>query len=124
MAGRAAEEIVFGADAVTAGASGDIDQATRIVRKMLTEWGMDDELGMVRLTEADPRSGEPVPLGEETRRLIDRRVKTRIDEAYDEAKAMLLARRGLLDQLSHMLLEHETVSGEEIMALVRHRPAA
>jgi cell division protease FtsH len=124
MAGRAAEEIVFGADAVTAGASGDIDQATRIVRKMLTEWGMDDELGMVRLTEADPRSGEPIQLGETTRRRIDERVKTRIDEAYQQAMSCLTEQRDRLEALAQALLERETLTGEEIRAIVLPAEAA
>jgi cell division protease FtsH len=118
MAGRAAEEIVFGADAVTAGASGDIEQATRLVRKMITEWGMDEEIGLVRAVETDHRTGEPLPLGEETRRAIDRRVKEKIARSYEEAKAMLLARRDLLDALSHALLERETIAGHEIMAMI------
>ncbi|MEK0084455.1 ATP-dependent zinc metalloprotease FtsH [Benzoatithermus flavus] len=123
MAGRAAEEIVFGEDAVTAGAAGDIDQATRLVRKMITEWGMDEEIGLVRAVETDHRTGEPIPLGEETRRAIDRRVKEKIARAYEEAKAMLLARRDLLDELSQALLERETIPGQEIMAMV-HAPRA
>jgi cell division protease FtsH len=124
MAGRAAEEIVFGEDRVTAGASGDIEQATRLVRKMITEWGMDEEIGLVRAVETDYRTGEPVPLGEDTRRAIDRRVKEKTAWAYEIAKAMLLARRDLLDELSRALLERETIPGQEIMALVRAHETA
>jgi cell division protease FtsH len=124
MAGRAAEEIVFGEDAITAGAAGDIEQATRLARRMIAEWGMDEEIGLVRAVETDHRTGEPIPLGEETRRAIDRRVKERTSDAYAQAKAMLLARRDLLDQLSHALLERETIAGSEIMAMVQARPAA
>ncbi|MEK0082281.1 ATP-dependent zinc metalloprotease FtsH [Benzoatithermus flavus] len=123
MAGRAAEALIFGEDAVTAGAAGDIDQATRIVRKMITEWGMDDELGMVRLTEADPRTGEPIALGEATRRRIDERVKTRIDEAYRQALACLTAARDQLEALAQSLLERETLTGEEVRAIVLARTA-
>jgi cell division protease FtsH len=123
MAGRAAEALVFGEDAVTAGASGDIDQATRIVRKMVTEWGMDDELGMVRLTEADPRTGEPVSLGETTRRRIDEQVKLRIDEAYRMALGCLSEARDRLDALAQGLLERETLTGEEVRGIVLARTA-
>jgi cell division protease FtsH len=123
MAGRAAEALVFGEDAVTAGASGDIDQATRIVRKMVTEWGMDDELGMVRLTEADPRTGEPIGLGEATRRRIDERVKLRIDEAYRQALSCLAEARDRLEALAEGLLDRETLSGEEVRDIVLARTA-
>jgi cell division protease FtsH len=121
MAGRVAEEIAFGEDAVTAGAAGDIEQATRLARKMVTEWGMDDEIGLVRATETDHRTGEPVPLGEDTRRAVDRRVRERIAQAYQAARAMLEARRGLLDRLSEALLDRETLTGAEIMEMVTGR---
>ena len=124
MAGRAAEAIVFGEAAVTAGAAADIERATGLARRMVAEWGMDEEIGLVRAVELDPRTGEPAPLGDETRRAIDRRVRDRIAEAYQEAKAMLLERRELLDRLTEALLERETLAGEEVMAMVAGAPAA
>ncbi|OYV34001.1 MAG: cell division protein FtsH, partial [Acidocella sp. 20-61-6] len=125
MGGRAAEEIVFGPDKVSNGASGDIKMATDQTRRMVTEWGMSEKLGMVSYGD----NGQEVFLGhsvsqtknvsEATAREIDNEVRSIIDHAYAEAKRILTERRADLEALAKGLLEYETLSGDEIEAVIR-----
>ena len=124
MGGRVAEEIVFGD--VTNGASGDIRQATALARRMVCEWGMSDELGMVEYGESDG----PVFLArdmsrsrnysESTAKQIDAEVKRLIDESYAKAKELLLKHREQLDAIAKALLEFETLDGSHIEDLMKH----
>jgi cell division protease FtsH len=124
MGGRAAEEIVFGPDRVSNGAAGDIKMATDQARRMVTEWGMSDKLGMIAYGE----NSQEVFLGhsvtqskhvsEATAQEIDAEIKRIIDEAYATARRILTERRDDLDRLANGLLEYETLSGEEIKALL------
>ncbi|MCS7081284.1 MAG: ATP-dependent zinc metalloprotease FtsH [Chloracidobacterium sp.] len=128
MGGRAAEEIVFGPDRVSNGAAGDIKMATEQVRRMVTEWGMSEKLGMVAYAD----NTQEVFLGhaitqtknvsEATAQEIDREIRRIIDEAYATAKRILTERRADLDRLAQGLLEYETLSGEEIKALLAGEP--
>jgi cell division protease FtsH len=125
MGGRAAEEIVFGPDRVSNGASGDIKMATDQTRRMVTEWGMSEKLGMISYGD----NGQEVFLGhsvtqnknvsEATAREIDNEIKSIIDNAYSEAKRILTERRADLESLAKGLLEYETLSGDEIQAVLR-----
>ncbi len=125
MGGRAAEELVFGPDKVSNGASGDIKMATDTARRMITEWGMSEKLGMVSYGD----NGQEVFLGhsvtqnknvsEDTAREIDHEVRAFIDHAYSEAKRILTERRADLEALAKGLLEYETLSGEEIQMVLR-----
>ncbi len=125
MGGRAAEELVFGPDKVSNGASGDIKMATDTTRRMVTEWGMSEKLGMVSYVD----SGQEVFLGhsmggaknvsEATSREIDDEVRRIIDHAYAEAKRILTERREDLEALAKGLLEYETLSGDEIQMVLR-----
>ncbi len=125
MGGRAAEEIIFGPDNVSNGASGDIKQATDITRRMVTEWGMSDTLGMVAYGD----NGQDLFLGqsiqqhksvsEATAQEIDAEVKRIIGHAYSEAKRILTERLDDLHALANGLLEYETLSGDEIRAVIR-----
>jgi cell division protease FtsH len=125
MGGRAAEEIVFGADKVSNGASGDIKMATDSARRMITEWGMSEKLGMVSYGD----NGQEVFLGhsvtqnknvsEATAREIDNEVRAFIDHAYSEAKRILTERRNDLESLARGLLEYEMLSGDEIQQVLR-----
>jgi cell division protease FtsH len=125
MGGRAAEEIVFGPDKVSNGASGDIKTATDMTRRMVTEWGMSEKLGMISYGD----NGQEVFLGhsvtqnknvsEATAREIDNEIKVVIDHAYAEAKRILTERRADLESLAKGLLEYETLSGDEIQAVLR-----
>jgi cell division protease FtsH len=108
MAGRAAEEIVLGKENVTTGASGDIEQATSLAKKMVTEWGMSDVIGMVRAVD---NNGKPTAAAEpEIRRLID--------DAYGRAKLLLETNRDGLDRLVQALLEKKTLDGIEVAEIV------
>ncbi len=125
MGGRAAEEITFGSDKVSNGASGDIKMATNQTRMMITEWGMSDKLGMIAYAD----NSQEVFLGhsvtqnksvsEATAREIDNEVKAVIDDAYARAKKILTDNIDELNALANGLLEHETLSGDEIRQLLR-----
>ncbi|WP_338421759.1 ATP-dependent zinc metalloprotease FtsH [Acetobacter fallax] len=128
MGGRAAEEIVFGSENVCTGASGDIKMATDQARRMVTEWGMSEKLGMIAYGD----NGQEVFLGhsvtqsknvsEETAREIDAEVKKLIDAAYARARTLLIDHIDELHRLAESLLEYETLSGEEIRQILRGEP--
>ncbi len=125
MAGRVAEELVFGYDKVTSGASGDITAATSLARNMVTRWGLSDALGAVAYGENQDEVflGHSVSrtqnVSESTAQKIDAEVKRLVDEALATARRVLTERRADLDLLAHALLEYETLSGEEIKAILR-----
>ncbi|MFM1976077.1 MAG: hypothetical protein RL145_923 [Pseudomonadota bacterium] len=124
MGGRVAEELVFGKDAITSGASSDIEQATRLARAMVTRWGFSDELGTVAYGE----NQEEVFLGhsvsrtqnvsEATAQTIDKEVRRLVEWGNAEATRILTERRADLEILAQGLLEYETLSGEEIKILL------
>jgi cell division protease FtsH len=128
MGGRAAEEIIFGADKVSNGAASDIKGATNIARLMVTEWGMSDKLGMIAYGD----NSQEVFLGhsvtqnknvsEVTAREIDAEIKSIIDGAYQRAKQLLTDNIDELHRLARGLLEYETLSGEEIRQVLRGEP--
>ena len=118
MAGRAAEEIIFGHGNVTAGASADIAHATRLARRMVVEWGMDEEVGPVQLVEAPGDADRPVLLGEQTRALADGRIKALITESLSSAHGLISAHRPALDRLAKALLERETLDGASVRGLI------
>jgi len=123
--GRIAEELIFGKENVTTGASNDIMQATRLSRKMVTEWGMSDRLGRLRYSENE----EEVFLGhsvtqrknvsDATARIIDEEVRRIIDEAETRCHKILTENMEGLHSVAKALLEHETLSGDEVKALMR-----
>ncbi|MBV1700301.1 MAG: ATP-dependent zinc metalloprotease FtsH [Hyphomicrobiales bacterium] len=128
MAGRVAEEQVFGKDRVTSGASGDIQQATQLARSMVTRWGFSKELGMVMHGESQDevflgyQIGRQPTTSEATARKIDDEVKRLIEEGYVEATRIIVERRGDLEILAQGLLEYETLSGSEILDLFQGKP--
>jgi cell division protease FtsH len=125
MGGRVAEELVFGKEAVTSGASSDIEQATRLARAMVTRWGFSEELGTVAYGD----NQEEVFLGhsvsrtqsvsEATAQTIDREVRRLVEWGYAEATRILTERKDDLEILAQGLLEYETLSGDEIIALLK-----
>ena len=120
LAGRAAEEIVF--DTVTTGAANDIEQATRIARAMVTQYGMSDKFGLMGLASREDQylSGRTVlNCSDETAADIDKEVMMILKEAYEEAKAMLLENRDALDAIAAFLIEKETITGKEFMKILR-----
>ena len=128
MGGRVAEEVVFGSDKVSNGASGDIKMATNMARMMVTEWGMSDKIGMVAYGENSQEVflGHSVTqsknLSEETARIIDAEIRGIIDAAYARATQILTENREELERLANGLLEHETLSGDEIRMVLRGEP--
>jgi cell division protease FtsH len=128
MGGRVAEEVVFGSDKVSNGASGDIKMATNMARMMVTEWGMSEKLGMVAYGENSQEVflGHSVTqsknLSEETARLIDSEIRGIIDRAYARATQLLTDNRDELERLAKGLLEYETLSGDEIRTVLRGEP--
>ena len=128
MGGRAAEEIIFGADKVSNGAAGDIKMATDQARRMVTEWGMSDRLGMMLYGDNSQELflGHSVTqtknVSEGTAREIDAEIKRIIDEAYADAKHILTENIEQLHALARALLEHETLSGDEIRQVLRGEP--
>ena len=120
MAGRASEEIVF--DSVTTGASNDIEQATKIARAMVTQYGMSDLFGLMSLESVENRylDGRAVlNCGDATAAQIDDEVKRILKESYDEAKGLLLENRELLDEIAGFLFKEETILGKEFMKMFR-----
>jgi ATP-dependent metalloprotease len=114
MGGRVAEELIFGKDAVTSGASSDIQNATRIARNMVTKWGFSDEIGIVHY---GGNSGEE-NASPETRARIDNEVKRLTSEAYKRAKDILTKHSREHKLLAETLLEYETLTGDEVRDLV------
>ncbi len=128
MGGRVAEEIIFGPNKVSNGASGDIRQATNLARAMVTQWGMSEKLGMIAYGD----NSQEVFLGhsvtqsknvsEVTAREIDAEVKQLIDNAYSRATRILTENIDDLHAIARALLEHETLSGDEIRQILRGEP--
>jgi cell division protease FtsH len=128
MGGRVAEELIFGHDKVTSGASSDIQMATNLAKAMVTQWGMSDKLGPLQYTE----NQEEVFLGhsvsrqqnvsEKTAELIDSEVKRLVIGGYDRAKQILTDQAHELEAVAQALLEFETLTGEEIRKVIAGEP--
>ncbi len=123
--GRVAEEIIFGKENITTGAANDIERATALARKMITEFGMSETLGAVRYNpnEEEVFLGHSVArqqhVSEETARLIDEEVRRLIDWAENKAHEILTTHLEQLHKISRTLLEYETLTGDEVKALLR-----
>jgi len=123
--GRIAEELIFGPENVTTGASSDIQQATSMARRMVTEWGMSAKLGPIKYSDNE----EEVFLGhsvtqrknvsDATAKLIDDEIRRLIDEGEGTARRVLTEHLDDLHTVANALLEYETLSGEEVKALLR-----
>ena len=120
MAGRAAEEIVF--HSVTSGAANDIEQATKIARAMITQFGMSEKFGMMSLASVENQyldGRAALNCGEQTASQIDQEVLQMINHSYEEAKRLLNENREVLDKIAEYLYEHETITGKEFMKIFR-----
>ena len=123
MGGRVAEELIFGHDKVSSGAAGDIEQATRLARAMVTQFGFSKKLGNVSYVKNRENPFER-DISEEMQRTIDAEVRRFVQEGYDTAKRILTRNRKQLDILANALIEFETLSGEEINdLLIGKRPS-
>ncbi|MEO1476893.1 MAG: cell division protein FtsH, partial [Pseudomonadota bacterium] len=123
MGGRAAEEVHFGAENVTAGAASDIQQATRLARAMVTSWGYSDKVGLVDYSEnqGDVFLGQQLVqsshVSEETSKVIEQEVRDLVQEGMDTALSILKEYEKEWTAIAEGLLEYETLNGNEIVAL-------
>ncbi|MDU0939219.1 MAG: ATP-dependent zinc metalloprotease FtsH [Clostridiales bacterium] len=118
LAGRAAEEVVF--DQITTGAANDIEQATKIARAMVTQYGMSDEFGLMGLETIEDQylGGNTVRnCSDATSALIDNEIKGMLKDCYAEAKKLLSENRDILDEIATYLYDKETITGKEFMAI-------
>jgi len=126
--GRVAEELVFGPENVTTGAGNDIQQATGLARRMVTEWGMSDILGRLRYSENEEQVflgrsiSQTQNVSDDTARLIDNEVRRIIEEAETLARKVLSENPEALEALAEALLIHETLSGAEVRAVLDGQP--
>ena len=124
MGGRIAEEIIFGHDKVTSGASSDIDMVTKMAKNMVTKWGMSKELGPIAFGENEEEIflGRSVTqtqnMSEETAKKVDSEIKKIVESGYDRAKTVLTEKIDDLHKLAKALLIYETLSGDEIRDLI------
>ena len=124
MGGRIAEEIIFGHDKVTSGASSDIQQATQLARAMVMQYGMSDKLGFLTYgdNEDEVFLGRSVArqqnMSEDIHKLVDSEVRTIVDESYAKAEKILKDKEKDLHTIAQGLLEYETLTGDEINALL------
>ncbi len=124
MGGRVAEEITFGKDNITSGASSDIQQATKMAKAMVTQFGYSDELGTVAYGDNQEEvflgmsMGRQQNVSEATARKIDAEVRRLVDEGYEAARRILTEKKKEFETLAQALLEYETLTGEEITDVI------
>ena len=120
LAGRAAEELVF--DTVTTGSANDIEQATRVARAMVTQYGMSEKFGLIGLETQENQylNGRTVMnCSDATEAEVDNEVMRILKEAYEEAKRLLSENREAMDRIAEFLIERETITGKEFMQIFR-----
>ncbi|MEG3181526.1 ATP-dependent zinc metalloprotease FtsH [Sphingomonas sp. LT1P40] len=124
MGGRVAEEVIFGYDKVSSGASGDIQYATGLARDMVTKWGMSDKVGPVEYSQPEGESflgyssSQVVRMSNQTQQLIDDEIRAIVEGGLTRAKTVLSDHLDELHKLAGALLEYETLSGDEIKKLL------
>ncbi len=135
--GRVAEEMIFGAEKVTTGAGNDIERATQMARRMVTQFGMSDLIGPMAIGDSEQEVflgrdiGQRRQVSEQTAQLVDAEVKRLLDESYEQAREILVENRDLLEAIAVALLERETLDREQVEILAAggrlppfHRPSA
>jgi cell division protease FtsH len=128
LGGRIAEELVYGNEEVTTGASNDLQQVARVARQMITRFGMSGRLGPVALgrQQGNMFLGRDITaerdFSEETASIIDAEVSQLVEQAYNRCKQVLVENRAVLDKLAGMLIEKETVDSEELQELLNTNP--
>jgi cell division protease FtsH len=123
MGGRVAEEIIFGHDKVSSGASSDIQYATDLARNMITKWGMSDKLGPLQYEQTQEGylgmgGSQRTFMADETNKLIDAEIRDLVEGAHKKASAVLKANEEQLHLLAQAMLEYETLTGDEIKVLL------
>ncbi len=122
LGGRVAEDLVF--KTKTTGAENDLDQASRLARKMISAWGMSEKLGHTHLEDEKGNIflGEELSRGkqysEETARIVDQEIKTLIDRSFERASSLVKEKRKALDKLAEALMEKEEINGEEVDQII------
>lgn len=123
MGGRVSEELNFGYDKVTSGASNDIKQCTNIARNMVIKWGLSEKVGKINYAQENDyqSNGKTISsdISQETAKLIDEEIKKLVDNAYETALKILKEKRKDLEILAEALLEYETLTGDEIKELLK-----
>jgi cell division protease FtsH len=123
--GRCAEQAIYGKDHLNTGAASDIMQATELARRMVTEWGMSEKLGPLRYNENQQEVflGHAITqrqnMSEDTARLIDEEIRRIVTQGEDKAREVVAAHRKELEAITQALMEYETISGDEVNALLR-----
>merc|ERR1712146_295201 len=117
MGGRAAEELIFGAEHVTSGASSDLSKATSLARRMVCQYGFSPLLGTVRYTEDDMKHLSP-----STKEIIDSETKRILDESYQRAMKVLKDHSAQHENLSQALIKYETLTKDQIMIVIKGLP--
>ncbi|TFG50457.1 MAG: ATP-dependent zinc metalloprotease FtsH, partial [Gemmatimonadales bacterium] len=126
--GRVAEELEFGPNKVTTGAGSDIEQATAIARRMVTQFGMSGKVGMIAIGDREQEVflgrefGHRREVSERTAQMVDDEVKRFLDEAHERARGILTEHRALLNQIALVLLERETVDREDLDLIIQGKP--
>ncbi|MBO4546980.1 MAG: cell division protein FtsH, partial [Treponema sp.] len=124
LGGRAAEEVIFGKDEITTGASNDISRATDIIKRMITDYGMSDKFKNMTLGKSGRGYGgmaEPElvrEFSEETQKYVDNEIARIVDERYNAAVKLLKTKRDLLEVIAKRLLEIETMEGKEFLDII------
>ena len=124
MGGRVAEEIIFGPDKITTGAGNDIKVATQLARKMVTQWGLSDEIGPILVGDDKEEVflghaiGRSNHISNELAMKIDGEIKNIIDHAYKTAKSIIVKHKKQLEAIANALIEHEVLSGQEMLDLI------
>jgi len=118
MGGRAAEELIFGADKITSGASSDLKQATSIATHMVKDWGMSERVGL-RTIEQQKGFGQNELLGPNTIELVDNEIKKILSDSYERAKSILRKHTKEHKALAEALLKYETLDAEDIKAIMK-----
>jgi cell division protease FtsH len=125
MGGRVAEEMKFGMEKVTSGASSDIEYVTRLARAMVTKYGLSEKLGPIAYAEDEGEVflGQSIArtkaISSETAKIIEDEIRRFVTEGFDTAKRVLTERREDWERVAQALLEYETLTGEEIEKLLR-----
>lgn len=124
--GRIAEEMIFGTDSVTTGASNDIERATKLARSMVMKWGLSDKLGPLLYEEEEQHgflgsSSKTTAVSEETAKLIDSEVRRVIDENYHRSQRILTEHREKLDIMAEALIQYETIDANQIKNIMEGR---
>ncbi len=124
LGGRVAEEIIFGADKISTGASSDLEKVTEVARKMVTQWGMSEKMGAMTYGKSQEHVfmgrdfGATRDFSEEFAADLDREIKKIIDERYETAKNLLSNNKDLLDAIAKELLEKETLDNDDVTEII------